>query len=309
MLKTETILSFVRHIGGRECPSMLKKRLTFILVSVLMILSACGTKPSVKEQGQSGNNLNSVENNEIINMHGNVKNLYRLDLFVENVAAKRSDEIKITHYTIEGDPIYDEVTFDGKQLTITNDNSEDKFGSGEIFTYTCEKMAKNESETKLEYWLMDCEAPDGNSGNHPIVSIHYNLAEQDYFAFRLEFGVDRKNVIDTKNLEIVKDLQNGEMASVMDFQFSESEMQQIYKILVLGGYLGEKKVSTQCKEKPLYSYKLKVWINQGERDIEWNRCDNSEDGKQMTKVAEDIIVILKKNDTYKELPEVKGDYE
>jgi hypothetical protein len=287
---------------------MLKKHFTFILVSILMILSACGTNPSVKKQEQSGNNLNSVENNEIINMHGNVKNLNRLDLFVENVAAKKSDEIKITHYTIEGDPIYDEVTYDGNLLTITNDNTEDKFGSGEILTYTCKKITKNESETELEFLLMDCEAPDGNTGNHPIVSIRYNLAEQDYFAFRLEYGVDRKNVIDTKNSEIVKDLQNGEMASVMDFQFSESETQQIYKILVLGGYLGEKQVSTQCKEKPLYSYKLKVWINQGERDMEWNRCDNSDDGTQMTKVTEDIIAILKKNETYKGLPEVKGDY-
>jgi hypothetical protein len=288
---------------------MLKKHLTFILVSILMILSACGTNPSVKEQGQAGNNLNSAKNNEIINIHGNVKNLDRLDLFVENVATKKSDDIKITHYTIEGDPIYDEVTFDGKQLSITNDNSEDKFGSGEIFTYTCKSMTKNESETELEYLLTYCKTPDGNSGNHPIVSIHYNLAEQDYFAFRLEFGVDRKNVVDTQNFDIVKDLQNGEIASVKDFQFSDSEMQQIYKILVLGGYLGEKQVSTQCKEKPLYSYKLKVWINQGERDFEWNRCDNSDDGKQMTKVAEDIIEILKKNETYKGLPEVKGNYQ
>jgi hypothetical protein len=288
---------------------MLKKHLMYILVSFLLILSACGTTPTVKEQGHAGNSLNSAENNEIINMHGNVNHLERLDLFVKNVAAKKSDEVKITHYTIEGDPIYDAVTFDGKKLSITNDNSEDKFGSGEIFTYTCKNMTKNESDTKLEYLLIDCEASDGNSGNHPIVSIHYNLAEQDYFGFRLEFGVDRKNVIDTKNLEIVKDLQNGEMASVMDFQFSDSEMQQIYKILVLGGYLSEKQVSTQCKEKPLYSYKLKVWINQGERDFEWNRCDNSEDGKQMTKVADDIIEILKKNKTYKGLPEVKGNYE
>jgi hypothetical protein len=288
---------------------LVKKLLTFVLVSVMMILPACGTSPSMKEQGLPGNSSNSIENNNIINMHGNVKNLYRLDLFVENITAKRSDEIKITHYTIEGDPIYDRVTFDGKQLTITNDNTEDKFGSGDISTYTCKNMTKNESETKLEYWLMDCTAPDGSYGNHPIVSIHYNLAEQDYFAFRLDFGVNHKNVIDTKNLEIVKDLQNGELVSVMDFQFSESEMQQIYKVLVLGGYLGEKHVSTQCKEKPLYSYKLKVWINQGERKFEWNRCDKSEDGKQMTKVADDIIAILKKNETYKGLPEVKGNYQ
>jgi hypothetical protein len=287
---------------------MFIKRLFIVLFTSTLILSACGTNPTEKEQGKAEEPA-EVVSNEIVNMHGNVKNMKRLDLFVENVEAKKSDEIKITHYTIEGDPIYDSVTFDGKGLMITHDNTEDKFGSGEIYTFTCITMTKNESETKLEYMLNECKAPDGNTGDFPIVSLRYDLAEQDYFAFRLEYGVNHKNFIDTKNQEILKDLQNGEMASVMDFQFSQSEMQQIYKILVLGGYLTEKQVSTQCEEKPLYSYKLKVWINQGEREFEWNRCDKSEDGKQMTAIAEDIIAILQKNATYKELPEVKGDYQ
>jgi hypothetical protein len=285
-----------------------KKRFMILILSIFMTLSACGTKPTGQKQGQVVNtSLN--DKNEIINMHGNVKNLERLDLFVENFSSNNEDHIKITHYTIEGDPIYDEITYDGSVLTITNDNTEDKFGSGEITTFTCKSITRNESETNLEFLLMGCVTPEGQTGDFPIVSIDYDLASQDYFAFRLEYGVDRKNVIDTKNLELVKDLQNGEMVSVMDFQFSDSEMQQIYKTLVLGAYLAEKQVSTQCEEKPLYSYKLKVWINQGNREYEWNRCDQSDDGKQMTKMAEDLVGILKKNSTYKGLPEVKADFE
>jgi hypothetical protein len=284
------------------------KRFFILFAAMITVVSACGTKPPEQESG-SGDNPTKLKDNEIINIHGNVENLERLDLFVENNLAKKADKIKITHYTIEGDPIFDEVTFDGKQITVTNDNTEDKFGSGEIMTYTCNNMTRSETETKLEYMINDCKAPDGQTGDIPIISIRYNLAEQDYFAFRLEYGVERKNLIDTKNLEIVKDLQNGEMTSVMDFQFSKSELQQIYKILVLGGYLAEKQISTQCKEKPQYSYNLKVWINQGDRDFEWNRCDDSEDGKQMTKIAESIVEVLKNNKVYQELPKVKGDYE
>jgi hypothetical protein len=79
--------------------------------------------------------------------------------------------------------------------------------------------------------------------------------------------------------------------------------------MVLSGYLGEKQVSNQCKEKPLFIYKLKVWINQGERAFEWNRCDDSLDGQQMTKLADSIIEVMKENSSYKELPEVKSNYE
>jgi hypothetical protein len=284
------------------------KRFYSLLILAALFLSACGSNTREIESAQ-GEHPPKMKDNEIVNIHGNVENLRRLDVFVENNAAKKPDNIKITHYTIEGDPIYDEVVFNGKQMTVTHDNTEDKFGSGEIMNYTCKNMTRSETETELEYVLNDCEAPDGQTGDIPIVSIHYNLAEQDYFGFRLEYGVERKNLIDTKNLEIVKDLQNGELASVMDFQFTSSELQQIYKILVLGGYLAEKQISTQCKEKPLFSYKLQVWINQGERNFEWNRCDNSVDGKQMTEMADAIISVLKQNKVYQELPKVKGDYE
>jgi hypothetical protein len=277
------------------------------IISTIMLLSACGTNSTVsKKPSQSGALL---EDNLIINMHGQVKNLPRMDQFVENVNSKTSDDIKITHYTIEGDPIYDEIKYDGKQLTITNDNTEDKFGSPKITTFTCKDITRNVTDTKLEYLLLECTTPDGSKGNHPIISIDYNLAEQDYFAFRLEYGVDRKNVIDTEKLEIVKDLQNGEFVTVKDFQFSDKDLQQIYKLMVLAGYLGEKKVSTSCKEKPLFSYHLKVWINQGEREFEWNRCDESLDGQSMTKLADDIVEVLKNTETYKGLPEVKSSYQ
>lgn len=148
---------------------MLKKAI-ITMVSLLMLLTACGTNPSKTEkQGTSETNL--PEDNQIIDKHGDVKNLKRLDDFVQNVNEGKGDEIKITHYTIEGDPIYDTVTYDGKQLTITNDNTEDKFGSPEITTYTCKNIIKDESATELNYMLMDCEAPDGSQGNEPLIII------------------------------------------------------------------------------------------------------------------------------------------
>jgi hypothetical protein len=284
---------------------MFKKGI-YVIFSAIMLLSACGTEPET--QGENGA-ITNIDDNQIINMHGNVKNLERLDKFVERVGIGRSDEIRLTHYTIEGDPIYDEISFDGKELNIIHDTSEDKFGANERTTIICKNIERSESETFLKYMLIDCEAEDGTGGSAPILSIDYNLAEQDFFAFRLEFGVGQKNIIDTKEQNLVKDLQNGELVNVSDFQFTQDELQQIYKLLVLAGYLGEKQFTDDCQVEPHSSYKLKVWINQAEREYGWNRCDKSPDGNQMTKLADDIFQVLKKNETYKQLPEIKGYYE
>ncbi|WP_442598078.1 DUF4362 domain-containing protein [Neobacillus sp. D3-1R] len=276
-----------------------------IIVSSLLLLAGCGTNIISDGPEKTGSTITS---NDIIDIHGNVKNLERLDVFMQHLKNGETDEIRVTHYTIEGDPIYDEVIFDGKQLSITNDTTEDEFGPKERTTYTCQNIERNETNKTLEYMLIDCELEE-QKGNHPLISIDYNLEAQDYFGFRLEYGVDRKNVIDTKAMELKKDLQNGEMVAVSDFQFTDSELQEIYKLIVLAGYLSEKEVSTSCQAEPLTSYKLTVWINQGMREFEWNRCDSSEDGKQMTQLVDDIVKVLKNNHIYKELPEVKGEYQ
>ncbi|MHC0036210.1 DUF4362 domain-containing protein [Pseudoneobacillus sp. C159] len=275
---------------------MFKKQLLFVGITALLILSACGTDSTVNKQEPTSSNVS--ESNEIIHRYRNVENLKRLDGFVENITAKKSDEVKITHYTIEGDQIYDTVVYDGKELTITNDNTEDKFGSGEIYTYKCKNMTRSETETELEYVLEDCVAPDGGTGNHPIVSIGYNLAQEDYFAFRLEYG-DGKNIIDTKNQKLVKGLQNGETSVVADFQFSDKEMQEIFKVMTLKGIFANKVTSTKCQDKPLDQYKLKVWINQGTIELDWDRCSESVDGDVRTEMVDQIFEILKKNEAYK----------
>ncbi|MFD2445076.1 DUF4362 domain-containing protein [Bacillus sp. CGMCC 1.16607] len=281
----------------------MRKYIYLFIISIFM-LSACGTRSPITKEPVT----NTFKDHEIINVHGNVKNLKRLDQFVKLVSDGVKDSIRITNYTIEGDPIFNEVVYDEKQLTITNDTTEDKFGPKERTTYTCKNIERNETDSELVYMLMDCEATDGTKGDKPLLKIRYNLAEQDYFAFRLEHGVNQKNIIDTKEQKLVKDLQNGELATVSDFQFTKVELQQIYKLLVLAGYLGEKKFSHDCHEEPNSTYLLKVWINQGEREYGWNRCDKSSDGQQMTKMADAILEVLKENETYEQLPEIKGYY-
>lgn len=101
-----------------------------------------------------------------------------------------------------------------------------------------------------------------------------------------------------------KDLKNGEIATVKDFQFSKEEMNQIYKLMIFSNYLEEKKLSKKCHQKSYESYQLTVWINGAERQFEWTECDKSDDGKEMTALVQNILTILKNNPTYQTLPEV-----
>jgi hypothetical protein len=235
------------------------------------------------------------KNNEVVDIHGQLENIERLDLFVKNVQAEKKDNVRLTRYTIEGDPIFHDLGFDGSKLTVKIDTTEDKFGQGEVETYLCKGIQKQESNTETKYILEEC--PDIGE----LLTITHDIDKEDYFAFELKYGVGLKNKIDTKNQELIKDLQNGQTAAIMDFQFSKEEMNNIYKLMIFSNYLEEKKLSKECNQKPYESYELNVWINSAERHFEWTECDNSRDGKEMSKLVLNILEILRDNSTYQTL--------
>lgn len=233
--------------------------------------------------------------NEVKEIHGMVENIERLDLFVKNVQHQKKDQVRLTRYTIEGDPIFHDLAYDGSDLKVTYDSTEDKFGSGEVKIYVCKSIQKQESKTETKFILEECP------GLGEFLTISHDIDKEDYFAFALTFGNDK---VDTKNQELKKDLKNGEIATVKDFQFSKEEMNQIYKLMIFSNYLEEKKLSKKCHQKSYESYQLTVWINGAERQFEWTECDKSDDGKEMTALVQNILTILKNNPTYQTLPEV-----
>ncbi|RAP76125.1 DUF4362 domain-containing protein [Paenibacillus montanisoli] len=70
-------------------------------------------------------------NGDVVNVHGKYTNLEKWLQFMERVNAKSPEpaSVRITQYTIEGDPIFYELINDGKQISYTFDNSKDAFGS------------------------------------------------------------------------------------------------------------------------------------------------------------------------------------
>lgn len=271
-----------------------------IVVMALSMIVAC-SKQQTNGEKEISNKINEKE--DVISSHGIiVKNREKLDAFIN----KTSSTQRVVHYTIEGDPIFNDLKYNDNKFEMRYDTTKDKFGAPVVKTYTCAKFERNETDKFLKYTLTGC---DGDRKEIEVLQIPFDVEKQDIFEFDLRYGVNQKNEINTINKKLVKDLQNGEVTEVSDFQFIIEDRQKIYKEMVLANYLGEKKLSSQCNRKPFVSYDLTVNINSGNRHYHWTECDNSEDGILMTKLAKAIIDIVQAKDMYKQLPAVKGQYE
>jgi hypothetical protein len=229
---------------------------------------------------------------DVINIHGNVKNRYKMDDFLKKVNQNQNASIRISHYTIEGDPIYNNIKFEGGKFELQYDTTQDQFGAKKVITYSCETFDKNETNTEMKYTLHACS---GEAKDIEVLHLSYDVSKQDYFGFHLKYGEKQTNEINTIDMSLVKDLQDGQMQAVSDFQLSKEEQQNIYKKMVLSNYLGEKQFST-CTQKP--TYYLKVKINGGMREFNWTDCDR-EDNKAMTELANFIIETVKVDETFK----------
>lgn len=128
------------------------------LVAVLVLLSGCGeksgrpsdntTKPSTAPApgGTVAPQANPIKvfpavsdpydadqaaaNGDVVNVHGKMYNLDKWKLFLANLDMGVPNQVRITQYTIEGDPIFYELVYDGAEtIAYTYDNSRDGFGN------------------------------------------------------------------------------------------------------------------------------------------------------------------------------------
>ncbi|HHW36420.1 MAG TPA: DUF4362 domain-containing protein [Bacillales bacterium] len=107
----------------------------------------------------------AIKNGDIVNLHGKVENIKRFESFLANVEAKDKDQIRITSYTIEGDPIFDTLDFSGEEISYTYDNSQDAFAGsdkGEQSTI-CSKIEKEKTDDGVIYRLSGCSSEVGNA--------------------------------------------------------------------------------------------------------------------------------------------------
>jgi len=114
----------------------------------------------------------AIKNGDVVNNHGNISNFEKFEDFIANVRANKKDNIRITAYTTEGDPIFYNLQYDGTNIQYTFDNSQDGFAGqdkGKKST-TCSKIEKKSVDTGVEYYLSGCSSED--VGNTFYFNVH-----------------------------------------------------------------------------------------------------------------------------------------
>ncbi|MCL6604930.1 MAG: DUF4362 domain-containing protein [Paenibacillus sp.] len=139
------------------------KKYLWFLTAALLLLVACnqvdnGTSsfPKVKKPYSVES---AAQNGDVVNVHGKFSNYEKWTTFLQNIEVNQPDQVRITEYSIEGDPILFELKYDGEQIEYMFDNSMDAFGSdlGKPIT-TCQEIEKRKLEQGREgYVLKGCE--------------------------------------------------------------------------------------------------------------------------------------------------------
>lgn len=134
--------------------------ISFLLIVVIVGCSNTDEEIStVDNPSQPYPQEEAFENGDVVvGLEGETKNFDRFEVFLESVDRGRSDEIRITTYTIEGDPIFYNLQYNGEQIVYTYDNTEDGYGSGKGKRSTnCSQLNKLDTEDGVEYRLSGCE--------------------------------------------------------------------------------------------------------------------------------------------------------
>ncbi len=269
----------------------------WMIVLLLILLTGCsaGQETAIHEaqpetprtMEESTETAQTGISADVVDKHGMVDHIELLDAFVDNPQGTQPQ--RLIRYTIEGDPIYYDLTRANGKVELRVDTTEDEFGKGEVRTYSCDSLIREETDTQIRYALPGCE---GHSEDMELLQVPFDVSQQDRFEFVLKYGPDLTNEINTVEHELQKDLGNDRMMHVSDFGIPEKDRQNIYRELVLAAYLNEKKLSSVCKQQEGERYDLKVLINGGERHFQWNSCDTGADGLHMTAVVEKMIAII-----------------
>lgn len=134
-------------------------RLIPLILMMILLLTACSSvlSPTAPPEPAAYDSETAVKNGDVVNLHGQAFNVDKLEAFVADVDNGRPAKLQITLYTIEGDPIFHIMDYDGKMIHYTFDNSRDKFGGSDKGRKQSNmaKVTREENSVSVEYYLVD----------------------------------------------------------------------------------------------------------------------------------------------------------
>lgn len=141
---------------------MKMKLLLKTAICLLLVATACDKtiihpSPSQRAASAKYNADYARQHGDVVDLHGQMSNIEKLDDFVANVQLGVKSAIRITRYTIEGDPIFYDLAFDENKIQYKFDNSMDTFGAAQKRKLTCRSFTTKDAGERIHYTLSGCE--------------------------------------------------------------------------------------------------------------------------------------------------------
>jgi len=136
------------------------KKIILLIASLSLLGGLLGCSES-----KSYSSNEAINKGDVVYLGQGYSNIEKFDQFITNLGNKKSDSIRITGYTDEGDPIFKDLKFDGNIISYTYDNSNDKFGGSNKGrrTDTCSKVSSEENaQGEIDYTASGCTKNDPN---------------------------------------------------------------------------------------------------------------------------------------------------
>ena len=149
----------------------MKKIIILMSISLLtMALLGCNQETESSNPKKPYHSEEAIKNGDIVNFHGEISNIDRFEQFLENLKNDTKDEIRMTSYTEEGDPVFYNLTFDGYKIQYTYDDSQDGFaGSNKgVKSTSCSNIETQHTEMRALYVLSGCSSDIGNTFYLPV---------------------------------------------------------------------------------------------------------------------------------------------
>jgi hypothetical protein len=139
--------------------------IVFTTSLLTMFLFGCQQETEANNPKKPYHSEEAIENGDVVNLHGEISNLDNFENFIESVESGIKDEIRVTNYTTEGDPIFYNLNYDGNKIHYTFDNSQDGYaGSGKgVKSTSCSNIETRNNDEGVEYYLSGCSSEVGNS--------------------------------------------------------------------------------------------------------------------------------------------------
>ena len=115
-----------------------------LCLALVLLLSACSPAALQNTSDTADTPVEVTDCGEYIDRHGEITGAEARDQFLSAVESGSPADIRIIQYTIEGDPVTIDVSFDGKTFISTQDTTQDQFGPQQVTTAEWDHLLSSE---------------------------------------------------------------------------------------------------------------------------------------------------------------------